>query len=101
MFCPNCGAKNKEDAIFCAECGYKLEEKSKKDVLGHLDQLPIKGKQVIGILSVILMISIAIFYKNGAAYNTPQKALQKYQEYSSAQNMENYMTYLILKNQIL
>ena len=36
MFCPNCGAKNKEDAIFCAECGYKLEEKSKKDVLGHL-----------------------------------------------------------------
>lgn len=85
MFCPNCGAKNKEDAIFCAECGYKLEEKSKKDVLGHLDQLPIKGKQVIGILSVILMISIAIFYKNGAAYNTPQKALQKYQEYSSAQ----------------
>ena len=57
--------KIKEDAIFCAECGYKLEEKSKKDVLGHLDQLPIKGKQVIGILSVILMISIAIFYKNG------------------------------------
>lgn len=24
MFCSNCGAKNKEDAVFCIECGHKV-----------------------------------------------------------------------------
>ena len=27
MICPNCGHKNKEDAIYCVECGTKLEIK--------------------------------------------------------------------------
>ena len=79
MFCPKCGERNEEDAKFCAECGCKLEQKEQNT------KLSVKGKQVIGILSVILIVSIALFYKNGAAYNTPQKALQKYQEYSSSQ----------------
>lgn len=26
MFCPNCGHNNKEDALYCVECGTKLEE---------------------------------------------------------------------------
>lgn len=98
MFCPNCGERNEAGARFCAQCGCKLEEetkgtiqkqtvsKSSKEVLKHIEQLPIKGKQLIGILSVILVISIGIFYKNGSAYDTPQKALQKYQEYSSSQS---------------
>lgn len=26
MFCPNCGAKNEEDAAFCGQCGFPLAE---------------------------------------------------------------------------
>ena len=25
MFCPNCGTKNIENALFCCNCGIKLE----------------------------------------------------------------------------
>ncbi len=33
MFCPNCGHNNKEDALYCVECGTKLEEvKSEESV---------------------------------------------------------------------
>ena len=26
MFCPNCGTKNDDDALFCGECGTRLAE---------------------------------------------------------------------------
>ena len=26
MFCPNCGTKNIENALFCCNCGIKLED---------------------------------------------------------------------------
>ena len=25
-FCPNCGAKNKDEAKFCVDCGYELQD---------------------------------------------------------------------------
>ena len=31
MFCPNCGHNNKEDALYCVECGTKLEEVKKEE----------------------------------------------------------------------
>ena len=25
--CPNCGSETEDDAVFCEECGYKIDEK--------------------------------------------------------------------------
>lgn len=98
MFCPKCGERNSADAKFCAQCGCKLDEQVqtaqtatkhstqevKKQILDKFGDSSMKGKQIIGVLSVILIISIVMFYKNGTAYDTPKKALEKYQEYSGA-----------------
>lgn len=98
MFCPKCGERNDAGAKFCAQCGCKLDQTSQADkkisiptpkkqenqILNYIGDLSKKGKQVIGILSVILVLSIVLFYKNGTAYDTPKKALEKYQEYSAA-----------------
>lgn len=98
MFCPKCGERNDAGAKFCAQCGCKLDQtsqpvekisiptpkKQENQILNYIGDLSKKGKQVIGILSVVLILSIVLFYKNGTAYDTPKKALEKYQEYSAA-----------------
>ena len=33
MLCPNCKAENQEDSIFCKNCGNRIEEIRKEDVL--------------------------------------------------------------------
>ena len=41
MVCPNCGHNNKEDALYCVECGTKLEEvKSEESVIVEESAVP-------------------------------------------------------------
>lgn len=37
MFCPKCGAENNEDAIFCSQCGYKMNDNEERErIFGNL-----------------------------------------------------------------
>lgn len=38
MYCRNCGSKLKENAKFCGECGWKIEEEEKSEVVSDIEQ---------------------------------------------------------------
>ena len=66
MFCPNCGNRIYNSALFCNNCGYKIKQKN--SILKSL-----KGKPVFITAIVILFICIIVFiliFKTG-------KGLQK------------------------
>lgn len=66
MFCSHCGAKNKEDAVFCIECGLKVGTSPTKS---EVTQIPKKKssiwrrllKVVLGFILLIIGISIISF----------------------------------------
>ena len=71
MFCPKCGKQNKEEAIFCEDCGTHMKasqmqntntpagnsQKKKKSSVGII--LLIVG--IIGVVVLALCVAIAIF----------------------------------------
>lgn len=51
MFCSNCGKKNKEDAIYCGYCGYKLEETMEISIF--LQEIPSEQSELVKEQTVI------------------------------------------------
>ncbi len=109
MFCPNCGKKVKE-GNFCEECGYKFKpedkpSKPKKPVkkIKKLTKRKIKfdqtqkGKIIIGVLALILIVSIGTFYHMGSKYSTAQKVGDKYIEYLQNREWGNLYGLLDIK----
>ncbi len=46
MLCPNCKAENQEDSIFCKNCGNRIEEIRKEDVLNSHSEAASELQQV-------------------------------------------------------
>lgn len=61
MYCKNCGTENKEEAVFCKECGRKLGvDKKIAPLLRQPFLLPQKALYAIAVASVIIIAVIAI-----------------------------------------
>jgi len=54
MFCEKCGAKNPNNAQFCASCGEKIPE--------HITSAPARSvkPRIIGLIAVVLVVALAI-----------------------------------------
>lgn len=64
MYCRNCGSKLKENAKFCGECGWKIEDVTESEIISD-EERPQKKKGVKKIilpviLMVILLISVVV-----------------------------------------
>ena len=64
MYCRNCGSKLKENAKFCGECGWKIEDVTESEIISD-EGRPQKKKGVKKIilpviLMVILLISVVV-----------------------------------------
>lgn len=64
MYCRNCGSKLKENAKFCGECGWKIEDVTESEIISD-EERPQKKKGVkkiilLVILMVILLISVVV-----------------------------------------
>ncbi len=70
MFCPECGKKNEEGVNFCEHCGAKIKE-PKKIKAPKKDKKPLKKqtKILIGIISAVVIIIIAIFLIVSSKYD--------------------------------
>lgn len=81
MFCPECGKKNKENALFCEDCGYKLAQektsKVKKEKPEVKKELPKKNKILIGIIGVII-VGLVVSYVLISKSLDPKNIAEKY-----------------------
>lgn len=62
MYCSNCGAKNDEDAMFCAECGMPMENIVPLEV----EQKPVPKKKpilplILGLIAVAVLLCVIFF----------------------------------------
>lgn len=46
MFCPECGAENPQDAVFCGECGCDIQKELQKEKAASEEKIPEKKKAV-------------------------------------------------------
>lgn len=81
MFCPECGKKNTEKALFCEDCGHKLEQektsklKTKKTEIKK--EMTKKNKIIISIVS-LLVIVLGISYVSISKSLDPKNIADKY-----------------------
>lgn len=102
MFCGECGARNKKDAVFCEECGAKLrevkEEPVKEKETGkkkNLKKLNKKNKIIIAVVA-ILVVGLFIGYKVLEQKASPKTLVEKY---LTAINQQDYNTlYNLIKS---
>lgn len=92
MYCPECGSKNADDALFCGECGKTIErEDLKQDLKQPLkEQLrPIvvqpskpmsKKNKIILILTIIVVAMAGSCYSLGNYLSKPERIATKYFE---------------------
>lgn len=89
MYCQECGTKNTDDAVFCANCGAKLaygEEHAQKiqpqEYSGAV--LPRKSKKtetwqiVLGIEVIVIGLLLMFAYKNASAYFGARSVAERY-----------------------
>ena len=86
MFCGECGTKNEKDALFCENCGAKLEHEEKKTVKKQTNnkkkkettkRLSKKQKILIIVGCVVLVLLISI-YQLGAYLTNPKQIVKSY-----------------------
>lgn len=82
MFCPNCGTSNPDNAIFCEECGTKIESQTKKT-----KTITVKNKLIIG-EAVVLIILLICAYKLGEKKLGAEAVASKYFEQVMSGNWE-------------
>jgi hypothetical protein len=71
MYCPECGAENKENAKFCLECGTQIKRQSSeiKENQGNRESSsPSFALIIIGILIIGAMYTIPFFHIMGTSY---------------------------------
>lgn len=98
MFCPNCGKKNNEKAIFCEACGTKIEDNSPKEFKPKTNQkLSKKNKKIIGIVSILAVILISGFFIISKNYK-PSEIAKGYFEALMNNNTDKLYKYLNVKD---
>lgn len=75
MFCGECGTKNKNGALFCENCGAKIEG-GKNVVVKEKKPLTKKSKLIIAIVSVVAVILIGLCIFLGSLTN-PKNIAEK------------------------
>ncbi len=87
MYCRNCGNKLKENAKFCGECGWKIEDVTESEIISDEERLQKKKgvKKIIlpVILMVILLISVFV-----VIYLKRQSTKENLLENTSSQNLD-------------
>ena len=87
MYCRNCGSKLKENAKFCGECGWKIEDVTESEIISD-EERPQKKKGVkkiilLVILMVILLISVVV-----VIYSKQQSTKENLLGNTSSQNLD-------------
>ena len=60
MYCRNCGSKLKENAKFCGECGWKIEEEEKLEVVSDIEQPQNKKRWYLFIGALVFIFILVI-----------------------------------------
>ena len=98
MFCPNCGKKNTEKAIFCEDCGTKIEDNSPKEFRPKkVQKLTKKNKLIIGIASILILILISCFFIISKNYK-PSEIAKDYFEALMNNDTDKLYKYLNVKD---
>lgn len=78
MFCPECGTKNKEDALFCENCGSRLRP---EETLMPKAKKRFAIKQKLIFLEVVILAGVmALFYFAGKKLTAPERIASLYFE---------------------
>ena len=90
MYCRNCGSKLKENAKFCGECGWKIEDVTESEIISD-EERPQKKKGVKKIilpviLMVILFISVVV-----VIYLKQQSTKENLLGNTSSQNLATFL----------
>ncbi len=98
MFCPNCGKELEDGALFCGECGAKIEQRQpepkkkktvkktapKKSVVNQLKEkggaFSPKAKKIIIAQVVVLVVLVAAFFYLGTRSGKPEAAVNQFVE---------------------
>ena len=105
MFCPECGTKNDDTALFCENCGTKLQQKEQsqeqmsnqqtnvKTMVGVSRQPMSRKTKSILVVLVIAIIASIVFSVVGKKVTSPEKiALNYFKDVANA-NWEKVYTY--------
>lgn len=101
MFCPECGSKNDDDAVFCENCGTKLQSGAKPSaplpVRKESEPLSKMTKMLIIEAAVMVVCLIACFavYKKTCS---PEKVAEKYIVAKYSQNWGKVYDTLYIKD---
>lgn len=101
MFCGECGAKNKKQDRFCAECGAPLvqeEEQEKVTTNANVVKKPRqpmskKNKIIIAVIAAVILL-LGIGYKVGSSLTDPKKIADDYIQASIDQDANKLYKYL-------
>lgn len=103
MYCKRCGTKNKDDALFCANCGQKLKETPVQKPEPELEakeidhpepeptKKPVPKNWIIAIICVIVVVAGIIGYQYSKSKNKKESAATAQQKTTedTAQNTKN------------
>lgn len=84
MFCPDCGTKNDDDAVFCENCGTRIMEESQVPPVPSVPpQQPAAfklSKNVIGIIAAVaaVIVAVIVFVSVGKSVTDYKKLAVKY-----------------------
>ncbi len=101
MFCENCGAKAKEGANYCEECGTPLKKPKAKKVTNKLKKVVKKPKKeiskktkiIIGIIiAIIVILAVSIFAASTSV--KPDKIVSEYFEAIKNNDVDKLYSYL-------
>ena len=68
MFCPNCGNKMKDGAVFCSNCGYRKEGSASKGISFNFNKIPFVPILCIVAIVVLVMIGYNAFNNRTCKY---------------------------------
>lgn len=91
MYCSNCGTKNKEEAVFCEECGKKIRGQKKKSI--ERKKLSKKNKIMIEII-IVLIVFLGAGYSFLSYLSSPKKVAERYMEALINENVNQLYSYL-------
>lgn len=110
MFCPECGRKNPDDAVFCENCGTKIMDKDQQVILdqsklavghqikAHSRKAVSKKSIVVGIIILFFLVSAITFVLVGKSLSSPERSAEQYFECVMDGDWENVYSQLELSD---
>ena len=98
MYCRNCGSKLKDNAKFCGECGWKIEDVTESEIISDEEQ-PQKKKRAKKIILPVILMAILLMAAVVVIYLKQKSTKETLLENTSSQDLDESTE--IEKNEVL